>query len=274
MAAKLDQRGTNPANRRLIRSAKRETTTGSATNPRSSRCNGSKKMIQIKCKEKLKLHLVSRKMARSRRRRLRSIKLRVWMYLPAHLGQAEEEEIEAVNVEMADEVEVETSNHMLTKINKSDKVNQKRAKMKQMQILAAKRTKNVIKAQILLFGIHEVNEVEEIEAEANEAEEVSLQTLVPNTSRKPMASSGNTSRRMAEGLRQLPSKIKSMPSMIKTSTKTHREVEVTVDVVEVAEEEEAIKTPIQEVNIKLVRTSSKPERKKEKIMKEAKVAEA
>jgi len=44
------------------------------------------------------------------------------MYLPAHLGhthnQAEEEEIEVVNVEMANEVEVETSNHMLTKINK------------------------------------------------------------------------------------------------------------------------------------------------------------
>lgn len=200
------------------------------------------------------------------------------MYLPAHLGQVEEEEIEVVNVEMANEVEVETSNHtshnLLTKINKSDKVNQKRAKTKQMQILAARRTKNVIKAQILLFGIHEVNEVEEIEAEANEAEEVSLQTLVPNTSRKLMASSGNTSRRMGEGLRQLPSKIRSMPLMIKTSTKTHREVEVTVDVVEVVEEEEAIKTPIQEVNIKLVRTSSKPGRKKEKIMKEAKVAEA
>lgn len=46
------------------------------------------------------------------------IKLRVWMYLPAHLGQVEEEEIEVVNVEMANEVEVETSNHMLTKINK------------------------------------------------------------------------------------------------------------------------------------------------------------
>jgi len=44
------------------------------------------------------------------------------MYLPAHLGhthnQVEEEEIEVVNVEMANEVEVETSNHMLTKINK------------------------------------------------------------------------------------------------------------------------------------------------------------
>jgi len=149
-----------------------------------------------------------------------------------------------------------------------------------MQILAAKSTKNVIKAQILPFGIQEVNEVEEIEAEANEAEEVSLQTLVPNTSRKPMASSCNTSRRMAEGLRQLPLKIRSMLLMIKTSTKTHREVEVTVDVVEVVEEEEAIKTPIQEVNIKLVSenmnslTSSKPGRKKEKIMKEAKVAEA
>ena len=62
--------------------------------------------------------------------------------------------------------------------------------------------------------------------------------------------------------------------MIKTSTKTHREVEVTVDVVEVVEEEEANKTQIQEVNIKLVMTSSKPGRKKEKIMKEAKVAEA
>lgn len=57
-------------------------------------------------------------MTRSRRKRLRSIKLRVWMYLPAHLGQVEEEEIEVVNVEMANEVEVETSNHMLTKINK------------------------------------------------------------------------------------------------------------------------------------------------------------
>jgi len=213
-------------------------------------------------------------MIRSRRRRLRSIKLRVWMYLPAHLGQVEEEEIEVVNAEMANEVEVETSNHMLTKINKSDKANQKRAKMKQIQTLAAKRTKNVIKAQILLFGIHEVNEVEEIEAEANEAEEVSLQTLVPNTSRRPMASSGNTSRKMVEGLRQLPSKIRSMLLKIKTSTKTHREVEVTVDVVEVVEEEEAIKTPIQEANIKLVMTSSKPGRKKEKIMKEVKVVEA
>jgi len=196
------------------------------------------------------------------------------MYLPAHLGQVEEEEIEVVNAEMANEVEVETSNHMLTKINKSDKANQKRAKMKQIQTLAAKRTKNVIKAQILLFGIHEVNEVEEIEAEANEAEEVSLQTLVPNTSRRPMASSGNTSRKMVEGLRQLPSKIRSMLLKIKTSTKTHREVEVTVDVVEVVEEEEAIKTPIQEANIKLVMTSSKPGRKKEKIMKEVKVVEA
>lgn len=224
--------------------------------------------------DKLKLHLVSKKMARSRRRRLRSIKLRVWMYLPTHLGQVEEEEIEVVNVEMANEVEVETSYHILTKIKKWDKVNQKRAKMKQMQILAAKSTKNVIKVQILPFGIQEVNEVEKVEAEANEAEEVSLQTLVPNTSRKPMASSCNTSRRMAKGLRQLPSKIRSMPLMIKTSTKTLREVEVAVDVVEVVEEEEASKTPIQEVNIKLVRTSSKPGRKKEKIMKEAKVAEA